>query len=110
MCGNSGPFHGTLLSPKFGKPKSRGDGLSQAERDQLAIEQQAATQANLQVAATRRKRRVGSLIGGGRSVLGAASGQGAASGGGTISSGSGISAGSITSALGAGRSFGGMQF
>ena len=78
----------------MGIKKNNKPALSQAEQDQIAVEQQAATEANLALASSRRRRRMGSLLGAGRSVLGAPAGGGSPSGGGTaLAGGSARSAG-----------------
>jgi hypothetical protein len=90
MCGNDGFFHGKITSPYFGKRrrnKPAEEAVDPAQAERLRIEQEAATAANTQLAATRRRRRQGSLLGAGRSVLGAPAGAGAASGGGSVLSG-----------------------
>lgn len=64
--------------------------------------------ANLELAATRRRRRLSSLLVGGRSVLGAPAGRGAAAGSG-VPSGGGVSAGYTgagTSAMARGGAYG----
>lgn len=94
MCGNDGIFHGKITSPYFGKRrrnKPAEAAVDPAEAERIRIEQEAATAANTQLAATRKRRRQGSLLGAGRSVLGAPSGSGAASGGGSaLSSGADV--------------------
>jgi hypothetical protein len=74
-----------MLDERANRRAARKADLTQAE-----IEQQAATDANLMLAATRRRRRLGSLIGAGRTVLGAPAGGGSPAGGGTALSGGGI--------------------
>jgi hypothetical protein len=110
MCGNDGIFHGTILKPRITMPFSQnGDKAAKAAKkaaaDQLAANAEVEA-ANLQTAATKRRRRLSSLFAGGRSVLGAASGRGAPGGGGTPG---GQSGGSYAggSAMGGSRPSGG---
>lgn len=86
------------LAPKPGPPDT-------SEQDAIDAENAAAAGANLQTAASRRRRRLSSLFAGGRSVLGAPAGRGAPAGGGASGGGR---ATPVTSSLGGGaRSYGG---
>jgi hypothetical protein len=110
MCGKLSIKHPlrTLGIKKKNGADSGAPTLTQAEQDQAAIEQQAASEANLAIAANRRRRRLGSLLGAGRTVLGAPAGGGAPSGAGTALSGGGGSAGGGT-ALSGGGGYGGFK-
>lgn len=89
----------------FQKPASPVD---TSEQDAIDAENAAAEGANLQVAASRRRRRLSSLFAGGRSVLGAASGRGAPAGAGAAGGRAGGGTPITSSALAGGaRSFGG---
>lgn len=75
------------------------------EAEQIAAETSMSDEANLQLAASRRRRRLSSLFAGGRSVLGAPGGRGAPGGGGSPVTSSAVAGGS---AMGGGaRSYGG---
>jgi hypothetical protein len=99
------PFHSGGAGTKASKLKKNGPKLTPAEEAAQA-EAQAAQDANMQVAATRRRRLRASLFAGGRSVLGAPAGAGGApAGGGSPVTSSAVAGGS---AMGGGsRSYGG---
>jgi hypothetical protein len=73
----------------------------------IAAEDEAATTANLDIAAQRRKRRFSSLFAGGRQVLGAPAGRGTPSGAGSPVSSSSLAGGGGYSAGSSSASYGG---
>jgi hypothetical protein len=97
LGGHLGHLHRGRI--EFHNAKKR-DRIDKRTAEELADENASQDTANLELAAMRRRRRLSSLLVGGRSVLGAASGRGAASGSGAGGGGSG--AGSVMGRSGGG--------
>jgi len=104
MCGGGGGEGEGKLGGRISQlVKDKKAGIKPRSKEQIAADAELEA-ANLQTAATRRRRKLSSLFAGGRSVLGAASGRGAPSGSGSPG---GQPSGGGGSVMGGARSSGG---
>lgn len=109
LLGKAGPLDPTRLlhnQRKKYEKKQKQERIDANAADLAGDENASQDVANLELAATRRRRRLSSLLVGGRSVLGAPSGRGAASGAGAPSAGGAGYTGGGTTAMSRGGSYG----